>query len=213
MAKYLGILIGMAVVFYIFQKYTEVKNSVGWNFVSSLGKVKKNLNKGLIVLRVKHPSGNEEYKIAKTAPSIKYTIEEDDKKVQKKDIYDESAVDKLNGIPILNVNPYDINPINRNTGLKVDVNPEVINKLAVDSTYEAESDQSQRKLVSTVIKGTIAAGVIMLLVFSYLYQQNVECQRQFTEYVKENGKAVVQGSIIPFLLPKIEEFKSRFKKR
>lgn len=169
--------------------YNMIKVSVGWNFIKSMGKAKMMASRGVIVLRIKHLSGIEEYKTAKTGRIIDYNYIDRDQEIKKSVIYDSRAVDYLNGIPILTCTPADIRPIDRDTGLFVNIPPEIINKLAVDSAKTAESEKENQHLKKMMMYGTIGIAICMILAFSYFNNEVVTANEAVRACYTAAGKS------------------------
>ncbi len=186
-AKLIGFMVVTFGLLWGFTKYNSVKNSVGWKFINSIASVKRR-NLYDLVLRIKSPAGKEEYQFVKQSPIIKYKYFENGKEVMKSVIYDERAVDYLNGCPILNVTPLDIRPIDRETGLFVTVPGEIIEKLAVDSSRSVEGDLKQDKERKLFIYALIGMCVLFILGLSYLNQTNSELQTQLAQITIEAAK-------------------------
>lgn len=187
----------MAVAFGLlwgFNKYNAVKTSVGWNFITSISNVKRR-NQYDLALRIKSPAGKESYQFVKQSPLIKYNYFENGKEVSKTVIYDERAVDYLNGCPILNVTPLDIRPIDRETGLFVTIPGEIIEKLAVDSSRTIEGQEKADKERKLFIYALIGMCVLFILALSYLNQTNSELQQELARVTIEMAKSatVVAG--------------------
>lgn len=175
-------------VFWLFQRYQVVKLSVGWDFINSFVAVKRRRNFDL-VLRIKSPAGKEEYQFVKQSPIINYDWTMKGQKVKKSVIFDERAVDYMNGTPVLNVTPLDIRPIDRDTGLLVNVPSEIIEKLAVDSSRSAEGEEKKDKLIKTLIYAIIGMGVIFFIALTYINQTNSDLQVQLAQCSIELGKS------------------------
>jgi len=190
-AKYLGWVIGAVVVMYGFNKYMYVKRTIGWNFVDSIAKVKFSLKEFDLVLRIVHPSGAEEYQFVKQTKIISYKIKIRGEEVIKAVIFDARAVNRINGVPILSVSPNDIRPIDRETGLNVDIPGEVVLKLIADATKTAEDQAKRDKLVTMVLWGAGIGIVLFILGMAYINQTNAELQVKLMECTINLGKSAV----------------------
>lgn len=185
-----GALGGMWLFFVAFQKYNAVKKSVGWNFIESLGRVKNSLGENDLVLEVTSQSGKRTFLPVKQTPIIKFEVRHKGKDVEKAVIYDERAVEYLNGIPILKCTPNDIRPIDRETGLLVNIPSEILEKLAVDSSKTAEGEAKKDKQFKMVL---IILGITIALFFigmTYLNQTTAEVQVELMKCTLELGKSV-----------------------
>lgn len=187
-AQLIGFMVVVFGLMWGFTKYNNVKNSVGWGFISSIAAVKRR-NKFDLVLRIKSPAGKEDYLFVKQSPIIKYPYRENGKDVEKSVIYDEKAIDYLNGCPILNVTPLDIRPIDRDTGLFVTIPGEIIEKLAVDSSRNAEEKEKYDKERRMMIYALIGMCALFIIAISYLNQTNSELQQQLAQVTIEAVKS------------------------
>lgn len=187
-AQLIGFMVVTFGLMWGFTKYNNVKNSVGWNFISSIAAVKRR-NKFDLVLRIKSPAGKEDYLFVKQSPIIKYPYRENGKDVEKSVIYDEKAIDYLNGCPVLNVTPLDIRPIDRDTGLFVTIPGEIIEKLAVDSSRNAEEKEKYDKERKMMIYALIGMCALFIIAISYLNQTNSELQQQLAQVTIEAVKS------------------------
>ena len=131
----------------------------------------------------------ESYFPTKNTPIIEYEVLENGKKVKKYVIYDERSVDYLNGIPILNVTPNDIRPMDRETGLLVNIPSELIDKLAVDSSKNIENEMKKDKNMKMLIYGLVGMGVLFIIGLSYINQTNMEIQGELLRCTVELGKS------------------------
>lgn len=194
MLKQIGILLGVlvvgAVVFFGWQKYNFVKRSVGWNFIQSLAKVKSGMGENDLVLEITSQSGKRVFMPIKQTPIIKYEIKFKGKDVLKSVIYDERAVEFLNGIPILKCTPNDVRPIDRETGLLVNIPPEILEKLAVDSSKTVEAEEKKDKIIKMLIWGLIGAVILFIIGMTYLNQTTSEVQTELMKCTVELGKSV-----------------------
>ena len=187
--KMLGYLTAGLGGWYVYDKWNKVKRSVGWKFIDALGNVKFGRKGHDIALRIKSLSGRESYFPTKNTPIIEYEVLENGKKVKKYVIYDERSVDYLNGIPILNVTPNDIRPMDRETGLLVNIPSELIDKLAVDSSKNIENEMKKDKNMKMLIYGLVGMGVLFILGLSYINQTNMEIQGELLRCTVELGKS------------------------
>lgn len=194
MIKQIGLLLGVVIVggfiFYGWQKYNFVKRSVGWNFINSLAKVKGGMGENDLVLEITSQSGKRIFVPVKQTPIIKYEIKFKGKEISKSVIYDERAIEFLNGIPILKCTPHDIRPIDRETGLLVNIPPEILEKLAVDSSKTIEGQEKRDKLMKMLIWGLIGAVILFFLGMTYLNQTTAEVQTELMKCTLELGKSV-----------------------
>ena len=190
-AKYVGFLVGFMLILYGYTKYNYVRRSVGQNFIESIAKVKLGVGGADMVLRIKHPSGKEEYQFVKQTKVIKYEIKVKKDDVEKYVIFDARAVDRLNGCPILTCTPNDIRPIDRETGLCVDIPSEIIIKLITDATKTAEGESKKDKMMKLLIYGLVAAVILTILGLSYLNQTNSELTLQLANCFAQNAKSAV----------------------
>lgn len=177
------------ILYWVFIKFNRVKASVGWDFIDSLGKVKKGVKGFDLVLRIKSQAGRETYMPIKHMPVIEYPYIVKGEEVKRYVIYDERAVDYLNGIPILNVSPNDIRPIDRETGLLVNIPSEIIEKLAVDASKTAEQEAMKEKLMKYLIWGLIGMAILFIIAISYINQTNGDLQVQLASCSIELGKS------------------------
>lgn len=189
-AKLIGLMGGSVLIWFIWQKYNFVRTSVGWKFINSMAKTKKGIGGTDLVLRIKSPAGKETYSYVKHSPFIEYKFFEKGKDAKKYVIYDERAVDYLNGIPILNVTPIDIRPIDRETGLLVNIPSEIIDKLAVDSSKTAEGQQMKDKQMKMLLYTIAIMGVLFIVAVSYINQTNAELQKEIARCAIDLGKSV-----------------------
>ena len=190
--KYGGMLLGLvtlAGLFWMYNKYTLVKQSVGWNFINSMGGVKRGF-KGLdIVLEIVSQSGKRRYIPSTQTPIINYNTLEKGEEVKKGVIYDERAVERINGIPILKCTPIDIRPIDRETGLLVNIPSELIDKLAVDASKSAENEAKKDKQMKILIYGLVGMAVLFIVALSYINQTNAELQIKLAEATIDAAKS------------------------
>lgn len=184
-----GAVVGTGVIFWGWWKMNLVKSSVGWKHIEALGKVKKGFKGKDLVLRIKSPAGKETYQDIKHSPIIEYEYLVKGKKAKKYVIYDERAVDYLNGIPILNVTPNDIRPIDRETGLLVNIPSEIIDKLAVDSAKTAEGEALNQKIIKQLVFAVIGMAILFILALSYINQTNSELQVQLANCALNAAKS------------------------
>jgi hypothetical protein len=182
-----GVTAGLGLGMYVWTKYNYIKRTVGWDFINSMGRVK--MGNQDLVLRIKLPSGKEQYQFVKISPLIEYTITQNGKEFKRNVIYDERAVDRLNGIPILNCSPEDVRPIDRETGLFVKIPSEVMIKLAVDSSKTYEDQIKNDKLVKMLVWGLIGAVILVIVGISYINQTNSELQVQLAQCAIDLGKS------------------------
>jgi hypothetical protein len=153
-----------------------IKKSVGFDFVKALSKAKMAglKNKSVIVLRIRDLSGNELYQTHEVSEVIIYKFKQNSEFLEKVVIYNERAVTMWNGIKILNVSPASVLPIDRDTGLYVNINPELTNKIITDSGKTAQSDKDTKELMKT----GLYLGAILLLAtivaISYFYDNQVD---------------------------------------
>lgn len=149
-----------------------IKKSVGFDFVKSLSKAKmaslKNVS--VIVLRIRDLAGNEVYQTHEVTELIKYKYKQNGTNLEKCVIYNERAVTLWNGIKILNVSPSSVLPIDRDTGLHVNVNPELTNKIVTDSGKTAESDKSSKDLMKQFIWAIAIILIATIVAISYMNQ-------------------------------------------
>lgn len=186
--QYIVYLLIPGLVMYIFYIRNQVKMSVGWNFVKSMSKVKMSAND--LVLRIKSPSGKEYYQASKINSIIEYDYYTDtNKKIKKMVLYDPKTVDYLNGIPILNVTPSDIRPIDRDLGTLINIPTEVIKKLITDSTKDPKHDADKAKYDKVLIYSLIGVCILFILGLSYLNQTNAELQNELMRLTIEMGKS------------------------
>lgn len=184
-----GVLAGLWLVFFVWNKYNYVKRSVGWNFINSLAKV-KGIGENDLVLEITSQSGKRTFTPVKQTPIIKYEIKYKGKDIQKSVIYDERAVEYLNGIPVLKCTPNDIRPIDRETGLLVNIPPEILEKLAVDSSKTAEGEAKKDKITKMLIWGLIGTVILFLIGMTYLNQTTAEVQTELMRCTVELGRSV-----------------------
>lgn len=189
---YLGIFCICAWYAYdLYIRFNRVKRSVGWDFIDSLGKVRTNNKGNDLVLRIKSQAGRETYMPIKHTPIIEYPYKIKGEEVKRYVIYDERAVDYLNGIPILNVTPNDIRPIDRETGLLVNIPSEIIEKLAVDSSKTAENEAKKDKMMKLLIYAIIGLAVLFFIGLSYINQTNSELQVKLSSCILQAGKTAI----------------------
>ena len=178
---YSQILGGLAVCgigFWGYNKYLQVKQSIGWNFVTSVALVKRGAQGSDLVLEIVNQSGKRTYQNVSQCPIINYEHMEKGVLVKKGVIYDERAVERINGIPVLKCSPVDIRPIDRETGLLVNIPSELIDKLAVDSAKSAENENKNDKERKLMIYALIGMCVLFLLALTYINQTNADLQIQ-----------------------------------
>ena len=178
---YSQILGGLAVCgagFWGYNKYLQVKQSIGWNFVRSVALVKRGVQGSDLVLEIVNQSGKRIYQNVSQCPIINYEHMEKGVLVKKGVIYDERAVERINGIPVLKCSPVDIRPIDRETGLLVNIPSELIDKLAVDSAKSAENENKHEKERKLMIYALIGMCVLFLLALTYINQTNADLQIQ-----------------------------------
>lgn len=171
----IGMLVGMAIIYFVYNRYSFVQKTFGWNFIKTLGRTKQSLSKGYILLRVIHPSGGEEYFTTKVDTIINYSIKMRDKNIKKYVIYDPKMVNYVGNIPVLNVNPNDIRPINYKSGQMIAIPSEIVFKLATDASKKQEEKEKFEKLVKYVLIGGVVMGIILLLSMSYMNEQVLAC--------------------------------------
>lgn len=187
-AQYLVYLIIPALIFYIVYLRNQIKLSVGWNFISALSKVK--MTSKDLILRIKSPSGKEIYQPSKISNVIEYDFMDDNNKKQKKMVlFDPKALDYLNGIPILNVSPSDIRPIDRDLGTLNNMPTEVIRKLITDATKDPKHDAEKAKYDKFLIWAVIGMGILFIVGMTYLNQTNAELQNELMRLTIEMGKS------------------------
>ena len=180
---------GSYALFWVFMRFNRVKASVGWQFIDSMGKVKKGQGGFDLVLRIKSQAGRESYQFVKHTPLIEYPYVVKGEKVKKLVIYDERAVDYLNGIPVLNVTPNDIRPIDRETGLLVNIPSEIIEKLSVDSSKTAEQEAMNNKTIKILIWTIVGMAILFILGLAYINQTNSEIQTALMQCTVELGRS------------------------
>lgn len=183
--------IGGYAVFWVFVRFNRVKSSVGWKFIDAMGKVKKGIGGNDLVLRIKSQAGRESYLYTKHTPVIEYPYISRDENVKRYVIYDERAVDYLNGIPVLNVSPNDIRPIDRETGLLVNIPSEIIEKLSVDSAKTAENEAKKDKQMKMLLYTIVGMAVLFIIAVSYINQTNSELQVKLATCVIDAGKSAI----------------------
>jgi len=153
-----------------------INKSVGFSFIKALAKAKVMglKNQSVIVLRIRDLSGTEIYDVKDVSEFIKYKFKQNGKQLEKAVIYNERAITLWNGIKILNVSPSSILPIDRDTGLYVNINPELTNKIVTDSGKTAESEKSNKELMKQFL--WLAAIVIVgtIIAISYMYDANID---------------------------------------
>lgn len=187
-AQYLVYMIIPALIFYIVHLRNQIKLSVGWNFISALSKVK--MTSKDLILRIKSPSGKEIYQPSKISNVIEYDFMDDNNKKQKKMVlFDPKALDYLNGIPILNVSPSDIRPIDRDLGTLNNMPTEVIRKLITDATKDPKHDSEKAKYDKFLIWAVIGMGILFIVGMTYLNQTNAELQNELMKLTIEMGKS------------------------
>jgi len=185
-------LAGFGVFAFVFYKWNQVKRSIGWKVVRALGDVKMGIGSSDIVLRIKHTSGKEELTPTKVSPIINYYIKEKGEDIKKGVIYDERAVDRLNGIPILSCTPKDIRPIDRETGLLVNIPPEIMDKLAVDSSKTIEGDMKKEKYIKWLIIGLVVTVILVVIGLQYINQANTATVTKLAAcYAQQHASAVI----------------------
>jgi len=188
-AEYLVYLFFAIVVMGAFYFNNKIKQSVGWNFINTMAQIKMPGSKDL-ALRVKSPAGKEYYIPVTHQPLIKYKFKENGKEVEKLVLYDIKAVDYLNGIPILNVTPLDIRPLNKDLGTIVNMPPEVIQKLVTDSTKDPKIQEMKDKNLRILIYGLVGMGVVFIIGITYINQTNAELQTELAKCAIELGRSV-----------------------
>lgn len=164
--------------FWAYNKYLLVKQSVGWNFITSIGLVRRGVQGSDLILEIVNQSGKRIYKNVSQSPIINYDHMEKGKLVKKGVIYDERAVERLNGLPVLKCTPVDIRPIDRETGLLVNIPSELIDKLAVDSSKSAENEAKHDKERKMLIYALVGMCVLFLFALTYINQTNADLQVQ-----------------------------------
>jgi len=171
------LLIGGLFILVIWMNGLIVK-TFGYGFLKSLITARHNSQKGFIVLEIKHRSGARQFVATKQSPLINYTIKENKKEKNKIVIYDPRAVDHIMNIPILSCSPNEIRPIDRDTGLLVNIPGEMLDKLAKDATLDYQANNDYQKLLRMVLWG---AGIVMvgvLLMVSYMWGNIVDLNSQ-----------------------------------
>lgn len=153
-----------------------VKKSVGWSFARALSKAKMSAlkNKSVIILRIRDLAGAEVYETKEVSELITYSFKQNGKMLDKVVIYNERAVTMWNGIKILNVSPSSVLPIDRDTGLYVNVNPELTNKIVTDSGKTAESEKSHKELLKNFIWFGALVLVATVVAISFMYDANID---------------------------------------
>jgi len=190
-AQYLSYVVALALGFYIINLRNKVKTSVGWNFIDNFSKSKFG-NKDLL-LRIKSPTGKEYYQSVKQEPLIKYHYFDNDKKIEKSVIYDPKSVDNFNGIPVMNVSPADIRPLDRDLGTLINIPHEVIKKLVTDSTKDPKNEVNKAKYDKLLIYGLVGMGICLVIGLSLINQTNAEVQQELLRCTVELGRnAVIQ---------------------
>ena len=191
--KQISIMVGFLAVcwgvIFVWNKYNFVKRSVGWNFIDSLARV-KGIGENDLVLEITSQSGKRTYLPVKQTPILKYEILYKGEKIDKSVVYDERAVEYLNGIPVLKCTPNDFRPIDRETGLLVNIPPEILEKLAVDSSKTAEGEAKKDALTKMLIWGLIGAVILFLIGMTYLNQTTAEVQMELMKCTIDLGKSV-----------------------
>lgn len=186
-AQYLVYLVIPVLAFYVFYLRNKVKLSVGWNMINSFSKTKMS-NEDLI-LRIKSNTGKEYYQTVKQAPIIKYKYRENNKDIEKYVIYDPKAVDSLNGMPVLNVTPSDIRPLDRDLGTLVNIPSEVILNLVTNSTKDPKLESEKGKYDKFLIYCLGACFVALIIGLSYINQTNTELQGELMRCTIELGRS------------------------
>ena len=186
-AQYIVYLAIPALGFYILYLRNKVKLSVGWNFVNSFSKTK--MSNDDLILRIKSNSGKEYYQTVKQEPIIKYKYKENKKEVEKYVIFDPKAVDNLNGMPVLNVSPSDIRPLDRDLGTLVNIPSEVVNYLVTNSTKDPKLESEKGKYDKFLIYCLGACFVALIIGLSYINQTNTELQQELMRCTLEMGKS------------------------
>ena len=186
----LVIMVLFFVIMFFYTKYNYVNRTIGWNIVNSMAQVKNNRTEKDLMLRIKTPSGKESYLPVKQSPKIDYQYKEESKDYKKTVLYDMKAQTYLNGVPILDVSPYDIRPINRYTGLYVNIDPNVTTKLITDSTKNPEKDKEKEKLVKYMLIGGAIIIVGFIVAISYMNTSNTELVGKLAVCYADMGRSV-----------------------
>lgn len=185
----IGALALMGVGLYFLNKIQQVKKSVGWGYVSSLAKIKNGLSQQDLVLEIVSQSGRRTHIPVTQKPIIEYTYKENGKDVKKGVIFDERAVEFINGVPVMKCTPLDIRPIDRDTGLLVNIPSEMIDKLAVDSSKLAENEAKYDKERKMLIWALIGMAVLFIIALSYINQTNTELQSELARVTIDAAKS------------------------
>ena len=155
----------------------KVKKAVGFDFLNAMHKAKMAAikNKPVAVLRIRDLAGNESYQTVEVSEYMKYKYQQNGKPVEKAVIYDERAVTIWNGVKVLNVSPVSIFPIDRNTGLYVNINPELTNKVVTDSGKTAETEKGNKEMMKQLfwIAAICIGGTILAI--SYFSENQSAC--------------------------------------
>jgi len=194
-AQIIKLLIGVGVLailglgMWAWMKINQVKRSVGWGFIKSVAKIKSGRGQCDLVLEIISQSGRRTYRAVTQSPIIDYTYKENGKDIKKGVIFDERAVEFLNGVPILKCTPLDIRPIDRDTGILVNIPSEMIDKLAVDSSKLAENEAKYDKERKMLIYALIGMAVLFIIAISYINQTNTELQQDLARITIEAAKS------------------------
>ena len=165
-----------------------INKTFGYNMLKTLLKTKLLAQKGFLLLEIKHRSGAREYQTVKQSPVIFYTVNENNKPKKKVVFFDPKAIDYIQNIPVLSVSPNEVRPIDRDTGLVVNIPGEYIDKLAKDTALDYETDKNNNNIIKQVIWGIIGVGIVLILAVSYMYgnitdlnTQILVCERALAE--------------------------------
>jgi hypothetical protein len=154
-----------------------------------VAKIKSGRGQCDLVLEIISQSGRRTYRAVTQSPIIDYTYKENGKDIKKGVIFDERAVEFLNGVPILKCTPLDIRPIDRDTGILVNIPSEMIDKLAVDSSKLAENEAKYDKERKMLIYALIGMAVLFIIAISYINQTNTELQQDLARITIEAAKS------------------------
>lgn len=184
LTKYLGAAAIMGIMM-LGVMFKVVSSSVGWDFVRKIMAVKKNKGKGYLLLKIHTVSGRPNYEIAKGGKWITYQFDENGNNISKRAFYDPLATynDYSADVPMLEVTPDDIFPLNRFTATRITTCPELVEKTIIDSSKSADELDRVKKYMKYMIiaLGIMAGG----LFFGFdLYRQAIA----------ESNQAVIQAT-------------------
>lgn len=201
--KYMQVLIGLSLIGLFIGAIclNLIKKTVGLNFAIKLFKLNKLKKKGYGLLKEFTLAGRPQYHIVKFSEIIKFKTKQNGEDKQGLILYNPYAKyeDFGGNIPIIEGTINDISPKNFLTGNRIGINPDLIDKIVVESGIsqkDLEEVKKHRRWLMYLMIGVAVAGILSFDLFA---QRLSEANAETIACYKEVGKSVTVNALLPLI--------------